>query len=67
MLQDATHEVECTCAFCLQSPDKVFTGATTPDHPIPQTGSVLKSRRDKLIPQPPLTVVSRDQQNAERT
>jgi hypothetical protein len=52
--------------ICLQSHDRVFTRASTHDHPIPQTGSVLKSQRDRLHPATPRwTIDSRNVQNAE--
>src|SRR5690242_9903655 len=49
--------------ICLQSHDRAFTSASTEDHPIPQTGSVLKSQRDRLHPATPRwTIDSRNVQ-----
>jgi len=39
--------------ICLQSRDRAFTTASTHYHPIPQTGSVLKSQRNRLHPATP--------------
>jgi hypothetical protein len=67
LVEPTQHTRSSASVHCLQSDDRVFTGAGNHDHPIPQTGKRAQiADATSFIPQSDMTVVSGHQQNAER-